>query len=444
MSTKPYPKYKSSSIEEVHEIPVSWEVYRVCDIVALVNGYPFDSEFFSHSEGVPLVRIRDLNSNSTDTYFNGPAIAGAIVTSADVLIGMDGDFNVGRWLGDGVALLNQRMCCLRGPADITRFLEYALHYSLQRINDVTYSTTVKHLSSGQVKKIRVVLPVTAAERLEVVDFLDRETTKIDALVAEQERLLALLAEKRQAVISQAVTQGLEPSVPMRDSGVEWLGRVPGHWKIAGIGYYASVENGSTPSRGDLGYWDDGDIAWIGSGEVNQYVVTEPTEYITVRAVRECSLRVLPKGAVLVGLIGQGRTRAMSALLGIAAAINQNVAAVTTRKGLMPAYLHYSLQAAYEFMRECARGGNQAALNCEILKAFRIAIPPVDEQEGIVRNLDQVHASTARLMAECKASIGLLCERRAAVISAAVTGKIDVRGLVPTREPEVPEPARQAA
>ena len=268
----------------------------------------------------------------------------------------------------------------------------------------------------------------------IAAFLDRETAKIDVLVAEQERLLALIEEKRHAVIANVVTRGLDPTVPMKDSGVEWLGQVPAHWSVARLAHYSSVENGSTPSRNDLRYWDQGNIGWIGSGEVNQYIINEPSEYVTALAINECSLRVIPRGAVLVGLVGQGRTRAMSALLGIDAAINQNVAAVTAGKGLAPSYLHYSLQAAYEFLRECARGGNQAALNCEIISAFRIAIPPLEEQELIAAHLDAARDAVECLATESRRSISLLNERRAALVSAAVTGKLDVPAVTPATEP----------
>lgn len=162
---------------------------------------------------------------------------------------------------------------------------------------------------------------TLSEQHAIAAFLDRETAKIDALVAEQERLLVLLAEKRQVAITRGIAQGLDPLKPMVESGLGWLGSVPAHWRIAPIRYYASVGNGSTPSKDNLGYWDSGDVAWVASGEVNQYHVTEPTDYVTTLAVAECGLRILPQGAVLVGLVGQGRTRAMSAILRIPAAIN---------------------------------------------------------------------------------------------------------------------------
>ncbi len=290
-------------------------------------------------------------------------------------------------------------------------------------------STIAHYTAEKLAGTPLLIP-PSDEQFAIAAFLDRETAKIDALVAEQERLIALLKEKRQAVISHAVAKGSAPNVPMKNSGVDWLDNVPFHWAVCRIGYYANVENGSTPSRDNPGYWNDGTIPWISSAEVNQYVVREPSELITVAALKECSLRLLPEGAVLVGLVGQGRTRGMSALLSFQATINQNVAAILTKPELLSNYLHYSLQAAYEFMREHGRGGNQAAMNCEILASFRIALPPKNEQADIVRHLDEVHELTMQLTAEAERAIALLKERRAALISAAVTGKIDVRGLVP--------------
>lgn len=313
------------------------------------------------------------------------------------------------------------------------YLAYQLDTSRIAFQLYANGTTFAEISAGTMRSVKLLRP-PLEEQQAIVAFLDRETAKIDALVAEQERLLVLIEEKRQAVIANAVTKGLDPTMPMKDSGVEWLGHVPAHWRVVRLAYYASIENGSTPNRNDLRYWDEGDIPWVGSGEVNQYIVNEPSEYVTALALDECSLRVVPKGAVLVGLVGQGRTRAMSALLGIDAAINQNIAAIIAGERLMPAFLHYSLQAAYEHLRECARGGNQAALNCEIISAFRIAIPPVQEQELIAAHLDAARDAVECLATESRRSISLLNERRAALVSAAVTGKLDVLALIPATEP----------
>ncbi len=157
---------------------------------------------------------------------------------------MDGDFNVGRWRGEGEALLNQRMCSIRGESLIvTRFLEYLLPPLLKSINDVTFSTTVKHLSSVELARTRIPIPVQG-ELCAIVSFLDRETAMIDALVAEQRRLIELLKEKRQAVISHAVTKGLDPNAKMIPSGIEWLGDVPAHWHLKRIKQVvATIEQG---------------------------------------------------------------------------------------------------------------------------------------------------------------------------------------------------------
>ncbi|MFN8981024.1 MAG: restriction endonuclease subunit S, partial [Alphaproteobacteria bacterium] len=247
MSVAPYPEYKDSGVEWIGTIPTHWQLGRLSSLASVLNGFPFDATQFDPNDGVPLVRIRDLNASTSAVFFRGDVVHEAFITSDDVLIGMDGDFNVGRWKGAEPALLNQRMCCLRGPTDFIRFLEYALPKPLKLINDVTYSTTVKHLSAGQVRNIRIAYPPSLPERFTILDFLDQETGKIDALVAEQERLIALLKEKRQAVISQAVTKGLNPNAPMKDSGIEWLGQVPAHWEVKRVKHITrSIEQGWSP------------------------------------------------------------------------------------------------------------------------------------------------------------------------------------------------------
>ncbi|MFO1177651.1 MAG: restriction endonuclease subunit S [Ottowia sp.] len=241
MSFARYPAYKDSGVAWLGEVPEHWRVVRLKDVAKVINGYPFDSKFFSADGEFPLIRIRDLDEAETATRYAGKFVAEAAVTSSDVLIGMDGDFNVGQWRGDQPALLNQRMCCVRTD-DINRstILRHALPIPLKRINDITYATTVKHLSSFDVERTRFAFPVEQHEVHAIATFLDRETAKIDALVAEQAKLIALLQEKRQAVISHAVTQGLDPSVPMKDSGVEWLGEVPAHWEVAAVNYRYEV------------------------------------------------------------------------------------------------------------------------------------------------------------------------------------------------------------
>jgi type I restriction enzyme, S subunit len=219
---------------------------------------------------------------------------------------------------------------------------------------------------------------------------------------------------------------------MKDSGVEWLEEVPAHWRVARLGYFASVENGMTPSRDVPEYWVDGEIAWLSSGEVNKLYIESSDECITKHALEQCSLRVLPVGKVVVGLIGQGKTRGMSALLRMEAAINQNLAAVCPGSLASGSYLLYLFHAIYDWVREAGRGGNQAAMNCEMLRALRLLFPSVSEQQAIAKYVDSRLAELDALKSTAEEGVTVLRERRTALISAAVTGQIDVRQPSPTQ------------
>lgn len=288
-------------------------------------------------------------------------------------------------------------------------------------------STVDSLRRPLFLNFSVAVPA-ADEQKAIVGFVEREAGKIDTLVEEQRRLMELLKEKRQAVISHAVTKGLNPHAPMKPSGIEWLGDVPEHWHVTRLAYNARIENGTTPSRDNPDYWFGGDVPWLSSGEVNQYRITEATEFITKKALDECSLRLLPRGTIVIGMIGQGKTRGLAASLEIEASINQNLAAIVPGEDLEPDYLLYVFEAVYEYLREFGRGGNQAALNCEILAALKIPLPPFDDQRTICQHVGSWLKDLNSLTADAQRAIDLLQERRTALVSAAVTGQIDVRGL----------------
>ena len=162
---------------------------------------------------------------------------------------------------------------------------------------------------------------------------------------------------------------------------------------------STVSNGSTPSRQRADYWLDGTVPWLASGKVNDYRIDSPSELITEKAVSETSLRILPSGSVVLGMIGQGRTRGMSAILKIDACINQNLAGVVPGPMLNSSFLHHALVHRYDDLRSASRGSNQDALNTRIVASFRIPVPEIGEQEKIARALDgadmQIRVETER-------------------------------------------------
>jgi len=426
-----YPSYKHSGVEWLGDVPLDWQVRRLRELISLVNGYPFDAGRFSPDDGLPLIRIRDLNAQEAAVRFDGDVVEAVLVSDKDLLIGMDGDFNVGRWLGQGPALLNQRVCCLRGDANILRMLEHTLPIPLRLINDLTYATTVKHLSSRQVLDIRVALPPTESGLTSLIEFLDRETTNIDALIEEQQRLVALLKEKRQAVICHAVTNGLNADAPMKDSGIEWLGQVPAHWGVRKLTAVARLESGHTPSRQRPEYWVEEEcvIPWFTLADVNQLRsgrsprVLATTQHISEIGMANSAARLLPAGTII---LSRTASVGFAGIIDIDLAVSQDFAAWICGSELCAEFLLIVLQAMRQEFARLMMGSTHQTIYMPDIEAFRIPLPPFAEQVKIAAEVQTSLASLDALDDACEANISLLRERRAALISAAVTGKIDVR------------------
>ena len=283
------------------------------------------------------------------------------------------------------------------------------------------------VNASDLGDIPVHLPPEPNQRV-IADYLDRETARLDALVAAKERVLRLLAKKRRALISRAVTRGLDPRAPLRDSGIPWLDEIPVHWEIWKLRHSASVGNGSTPSRGNAAYWTEGTIPWLNSSVVNQHEVTKADQFVTDVALRECHLPLVKSDSVLVAITGQGKTRGQAVVLLFDATINQHLAYVSPdHSRLDPWFLRWTLLSAYEFLRSISddAGGTKGALTCEDVANVRVPIPPMDEQCAIVAHIANEISKLDELRTATEKTTTLLKERRAALIAAAVTGLIDV-------------------
>ena len=279
------------------------------------------------------------------------------------------------------------------------------------------------------------------EQQAIAAFLDRETAKIDTLVAEQERLLALLAEKRQAVISRAVTQGLDPSVPMKDSGVDGLGVIPAAWGVRRISSITTkITNGYVGPTRDI-LVDDG-VRYLQSLHIKNNCIRFDVPYFVSAAWSKAhSKSILEQGDVLVvqtGDIGQA-----SVVPSEYAGCNCHALIILApvRQEVMGEWLSWVLNSEYgqQCLLSIQTGALHPHLNCGSVKAVAIPLPKLEEQASILAHLHADLDAIDKLANECSQTAVLLKERRAALISAAVTGKIDVRSLVP-----LAEPAREAA
>jgi type I restriction enzyme S subunit len=406
-----------------------WMLRRLKDVAKVVNGYPFDSKLFDASGEHALVRIRDLNSATTETRFNGQWVEAAAIKTGDVLVGMDGDFNVGTWEG-GSALLNQRMCCVRGESSLmSRFLRYVLPTPLAVTNDLTYFTTVKHLSSLDVE--RITLSVPPPQLLEsVVNFLDEKTARIDALIAEKERLVERLRDYQYSYSSHLMTRGLHAEATMALSSFPELGSVPSHWGIKRLKFLGNVRSGVAKGK-DLGERTTVSLPYLRVANVQDgYLDLAEVHEIEVPE-QEVTKYLLHKGDVLMneggdndklgrGTIWQGQ---------VDPCIHQNhVFAVrlhdTCLAEWVSRFTSTDAARAYFFLRS-KQSTNLASINQENVRELPVPMPPAGERAAILAELQRSSEATVDLLEHAIAHIERLREYRASLISAAVTGQLNI-------------------
>lgn len=284
----------------------------------------------------------------------------------------------------------------------------------------------KRVPDEFVKEFRFGFP-SLPEQHAIATFLNRQTKRIDTLIDKKQRLLELLAEQRTALISRAVTRGLDATVKLKPSGVEWLGDVPEHWGSISLKWVSVRYSGGTPDKSIQEYWEDGTIPWLNSGAVNDNYITEASEYITKEAFQNSSAKWIPKDALVMALAGQGKTKGMVSQLGFRTTCNQSMAAIVVDKRLNPRMLYWWLTKNYINIRNLAGGEARDGLNLDLIGSIPVPLPPLPEQQAIADFLDRETAKIDTLSAKVSTVIERLKEYRMALISSAVTGKIDVRG-----------------
>jgi len=439
MSLPRYPEYKDCGVEWLGEVPGHWEVKRL-RFVAELN--PSKSEIAELDKGtqvsfLPMDAIGDDGKLNLEyekqiaevetgyTFFRDGDVTVAKITPCFE----NGKGAVMRGLTQGIGfgtteLIVARPITSQTCSDYLHALFTSVEFRKNGEGHMYGAGGQKRVPDDFVRNFAIAFP-PVEEQQTIAAFLDHETGKIDALIAEQRRLVELLAEKRQAVISHAVTKGLNPNAKMKNSGIEWLGEVPEHWEVGALGYLGSINTGATPDRGTASFWN-GDIPWLKTGEIAWKPITEAEEFITEEAVERTAVKLSPPGTMLMAMYGQGVTRGRVALLKIDATYNQACAAISFGTRIKPEFAVFFFMSAYDYIRDSGNETSQMNLNAEVVSKFKMTIPPLEEQIAIAAFLDTETAKFDTLTTEANRAIALLQERRSALISAAVTGKIDVR------------------
>ena len=419
-----------------------WKRVRLRDVASVLNGFAFKSSQFTKGEGMPLIRIRDVRSDTTEANYVGPFDERYIVEPGDLLIGMDGDFNCARWRGQR-GLLNQRVCkvALNSDQYHPRFLDYALPGYLNAINYATSSVTVKHLSSKTVEDIPLPFP-PLHEQEEIVAEIEKHFSRLDEAVANLKRVKANLKRYKAAVLKTAVEGRLVPTeaeLARRDGRSyetgdqllrriletrrsQWKGKgkykeptapnttdlpeLPAGWVWASIDQLGDVGTGATPLRSRRDYYESGKIPWVTSGALNEEFVSGADEYITEIAVEETNAKVFPAHTLLVAMYGEGKTRGKVSELLIDAATNQACAAIVMEghSQRVREFTKLFFLKNYEDIRRLSSGGVQPNLNLTHIKATAIPFPPLTEQQRIVAEVDRRLSILSEVEAQVDANL----------------------------------------
>jgi len=222
---------------------------------------------------------------------------------------------------------------------------------------------------------------------------------------------------------------MNPYPSYKESGVEWIGEIPSGWKVGKLYQYGELLSGSTPSRSVPEYWDNGDIPWMSSGEVNKKIIRSIDGYITTLGHEKSNTPILPKKTIMIGLNGQGKTKGTVGILEIETTCNQSLCGIIFKRNIDPYFQYFYLESQYLNLRGLVGEGQREGISVSFLKRYGILIPPLQEQQQIVEHLDKGTTKIDSTIGKETQRIKLLKEYRQSLISNVVTGKVDVRDEV---------------
>ena len=447
MTFRKYPEYKDSGVEWLGEVPAHWEVYRLKHSVESCRNGIWGQEPTGDSNDLPCVRVADFDRARLRVVLDDPTLRnvkpgerkGRVLKRGNLVLEKSGGGEnqpvgfVVLYDDDRDAVCSNFTAKMaladRMDASFWRYVHAAAYAIRLNFPSIKQTSGIQNLDQQSYLDERAAYPPND-EQSRIAAFLDHETTRIDALVEEQKRLIELLKEKRQAVISHAVTKGLDPDVPMKDSGVEWLGEVPKHWDIFPAKFlFHFVTSGS---RGWAEYYSDSGNIFFRITNLSKDSIQpklNSIQYVSPPDDSEGSRAKIKSGDILVSI---------TADLGSVCAANEDVKGGYVSQHVALARPNQEVRSsewlAYFILGDAAKeqllgsgyGGTKVQLSLKDVGELVVAVPPKNEQVAISEELTSRLSEMDTLADEATHAAELLSERRSALISAAVTGKIDVR------------------
>lgn len=420
---------KDSGVEWIGEIPVDWSMKRVKHIFTRKNEKAMQENPTILSLARDGVKVRDISNNEgqiAESYYNYNP-----VEEGDLLLNpMDLYSGANCSISKVQGVISPAYINLKANTGVNPdFYDYYFKVQYWLMAFFSYGKGVSYdnrwtLSAETLMNYPVV-DLSYEEQCKRADYLDRKCSQIDAIIARQQEVIEKLKAYKLSVITEAVTKGLNPDVPMKDSGVEWLGDIPEYWQLSHIGNLVEMGSGGTPDRKKPEYWENGSIPWMSSGEINDEYIYSTTEHITELGLQNSNAKILPVNTVMLGLIGQGKTKGLTAILKTEVCCNQNLAyLIADEKYLHYRYLFYCFKAMYFYIRGLV-GESQAGIYSYFLKKLHIPLPDIEQQIRISDYLDTKCEAIQGSINKRERMIEKFTDYKKSLIYEVVTGKKEV-------------------
>src|SRR5699024_1611369 len=353
-----------------------------------------------------------------------------LIKPNDILIAMTGA-TIGKtsvFKASKKALLNQRVGIIRANADYDeRFLAYLINSSVFKAQVIFLGDggAQENIGTTDIGNINLSIPNNAIQN-KISRFLDMKITQVETLIKEKERLIELLEEKRQAIITETVTKGLDPNVNMKDSGIEWIGEIHEHWEVVKIKYLFDIKNGGTPKSNEPDYWDDNGIVWITPEDLSLkgYEISDSRRKISYEGLNNSSATLISEYSIVISTrapIGNIKyaTKKFTTNQGCKSLQKSNV-------DINELYYFYLLKEFKNELQSLGQGTTFLELSNRSLANFNVPVLPLKEMNELVSRITDINKMIDDLIESQKDTINKLKEYRESLIYEAVTGKIDLR------------------
>ena len=413
-------RMKESGIDWIGQIPEEWEMSKIRYLVTT------RSEKRITDSSVPYIGLENIESQTGKFVKTGIQVdksENIVVEIGDVLFGKLRPYLRKYWRATFTSTASSEFLVFQSSELDMNFLYYAIQSDsfIEEVNTSTYGSKMPRASWEYIKNMRIAFPTSLVEQQKIADFLDKKTAQLDKVKSLLEEQIQKLKDYRASLIYETVTKGLDKTVPMKDSGIDWIGQMPQGWGVGKVKYFSQISAGATPDRNNSLFWN-GNINWMSSGEINQGIVKHTSETITDLALKRTSTKLLPNGTVMLALNGQGKTKGTAAVLAIESASNQSLASfIVDNKILNNMYLYYFFVANYYNIRGL-KGEDRDGLNLQLVSNIVIPLFEIEKQQKIVDFLDKKTVQIDKLIQIKNEQIKNINKQRQTLIYDYVTGK----------------------